>query len=117
LALLLVIVGIYGVIAYSISRRTHELGVRMALGAHPRDILRLVLGETARLTISGLAVGVILAILCARLAAAQLYGVIPTDPAGLAGVAVLLLMVAFVASYIPARRAMRVDPMVALRHE
>jgi predicted permease len=117
LALLLVIVGLYGVIAYSISRRTHELGVRMAMGAQPRDIFQLVLKETARLTISGLAIGLILAGLCARLAAAQFYGVSPTDPVALVGVAVLLLAVAFVAGYIPARRAMRVDPMVALRYE
>jgi predicted permease len=117
LALLLVIVGLYGVIAYSISRRTHELGVRIAMGAQPRDILQLVLKETARLTISGLATGLILAVLCARLAAAQFYGVSPTDPVALVGVAVLLLAVAFVAGYIPARRAMRVDPMVALRYE
>jgi putative ABC transport system permease protein len=117
LALLLVIVGLYGVISYSISRRTHELGVRMAMGAQPRDILRLVLRETARLTVSGLSVGLILASLCARLAATQFYGVSPTDPVALVGVAVLLLAVAFVAGYIPARRAMRVDPMAALRYE
>jgi len=117
LAILLVIVGLYGVIAYSISRRSHELGVRMAMGAQPRDILHLVLKETVRLTISGLAIGLLLAVLCARLAAAQFYGVSPTNPVALVGVAVLLLAVAFMAGYIPARRAMRVDPMVALRYE
>jgi predicted permease len=117
LALFLVIVGLYGVIAYSVTRRTHEIGVRMALGAQPRDVLGLVLHESAKLTLSGVGAGLILAPILTRSVASQFYGVSPIDPLAFGGIVLLLVTVAFGASYLPARRAARLDPMVALRYE
>ena len=117
LALVLSSIGIYGVISYIAAQRTHEIGIRIALGAQRRDVLKIVLGEAARLAVIGVALGLIAAAALTRLMNAILYGVSPTDPLTFAGVAVLLTLVALAACYIPARRAMRVDPIVALRCE
>ncbi|HUJ32921.1 MAG TPA: ABC transporter permease [Candidatus Acidoferrum sp.] len=117
IALVLAAAGIFGVISYSVGRRTHEIGIRITLGATPADVLRLILGESARLVLVGLAVGIPAALGLARLLSNLLFAIRPADPLTLAAVSLLLLAVATVAAYIPARRAMRVDPMVALRHE
>ena len=117
IALILAAVGIFGVISYSVSRRTHELGIRMALGAQPRSVLSLISGETLALTLMGIAVGVPCAVAAARLIRGLLFDVTLYDPVTLAVVPLVLVAVAALASYIPARRAMKVDPMVALRHE
>ena len=116
-ALALAAVGIYGLISYSASRRTHEIGVRMSLGATPRDILMLVLRQGMWLALAGSVTGVVGALLLSRLMTKLLYGVQPTDPATFGAVAIGLGVVALLASYIPARRAMRIDPMAALRYE
>jgi putative ABC transport system permease protein len=117
LALVLAAVGIYGVMAYSVSLRTHEIGLRMALGADARDVLRLVVGQGLRLTGIGIVLGMAGALGMTRLVQGQLLGVSPTDPATFAAVALLLGAVAVLASYLPARRAAHLDPLVALRHE
>jgi putative ABC transport system permease protein len=117
LALGLAAVGLYGVIAYSVSRRTNEIGIRMALGATPRHILRLILGGGMRLALIGSAIGVVLALALGRYLQSLLFDVRATDAATLIAVSVLLLLVAMAACYVPARRAMKVDPMVALRYE
>ena len=114
-ALLLALIGIYGVIAYSVTQRTQEMGIRRALGARSSDVLRLVVGRGMRLVLAGVAVGIAGAYGLTRLMKALLFGVSPADPATFAGIALLFLLVAFAASYIPARRAMRIDPMTALR--
>jgi predicted permease len=116
-ALALAVVGIYGVVAFSVARRTQEIGVRMALGAQRGDVLRLVVGEGARLALIGVAIGVAASFAVTRLISSLLFGVSATDPVTFAGLAALLSLAALAASYIPARRAMRVDPMVALRYE
>jgi len=117
IALLLAAIGIYGLISYSVSQRTYEIGIRMALGAQRRDVMRLVIGQGAKLAGIGIVVGITAALGLTRLMASLLYGVTPRDPATFAGVAILLLIVGLAACYIPTRRAMKLDPMVALRHE
>jgi predicted permease len=116
-ALLLSSIGIYGVISYLVGQQTREIGIRMALGAQRKDVLHLILGAGVKTTLLGVAIGIAAAIGLTRLMTGMLYGVSATDPLTFAGVAVLLVTVALLACYIPARRAMRVDPMVALRYE
>ena len=116
-ALALAAVGIYGVVAFSVTRRTQEIGIRMALGAQRSDVLRLVVGEGARLAVLGVAIGIAASAIITRLLSSLLFGVSATDPITFAGVAVLLSLVALIASYIPARRGMRLDPNTALRVE
>ena len=117
LAVVLAAVGIYGVMAYAVAQRTTEIGVRMALGAKTSDVFGLIVGDAVRLAAAGVVVGVGGAVLAARALAAQLFGVAPTDPLRLAGAAVALVGVVVVASVVPAWRAMRVDPIEALRAE
>ena len=116
-ALILAAVGIFGVISYSVGRRTHELGIRMALGAQPGSVLAMILRETLALTLIGIALGIPCAIGAARLIRRLLFNVTLYDPITLALVPVVLIAVAMLASYIPARRAMKVDPLTTLRHE
>jgi predicted permease len=117
MALFLGVIGLYGVIAYSVSQRTREIGIRMALGAQRRDLLKLVLNEGMLVVLIGVGVGIAASLALTRFLSGLLYGVTATDPLTFASVACLLALVAMAACYIPARRAMRVDPMVALRHE
>lgn len=117
LALILSCVGIYGVISYLVGQRTHEIGVRIALGAQRSDVLRLILGHGMKMALIGVAVGVAAGLALTRLMAKMLFGVSTHDPLTFSGVAVLLMLVAIAACYIPARRAMRTDPIVALRYE
>lgn len=128
LALFIAMIGVYGVISYSVAQRTHEIGIRVALGAGAKDVLQLILGQGARLALAGVAIGIAIALGLARVAAGvlygvqyeqppMLYGVRATDPVTISGVAILLAAVALLACWIPARRAMRVDPIAALRHE
>jgi putative ABC transport system permease protein len=117
LALALATVGVYGVVAYSVSQRTHEIGVRMAIGARPADVVRMMVGEGGRLAVAGVAVGSVIALAGARLIRGLLFEVSASDPLTFAAVAAGLFGVALLASYIPARRATHVDPMIALRGE
>src|SRR5436853_716499 len=117
MALLLGAIGLYGVIGYSVSQRTHEIGIRLALGGQGEDILRLILGQGAMLALIGVAIGVAAALGLSHFLSSLLYGVKPTDPLTFLGVTIVLVIVVLVASYIPARRAMRVDPVIALRYE
>jgi len=117
LGLALASLGIYGVISYSVTRQTQEIGIRMALGATQGRVLLGVLTRTLRLTLMGIALGIVASFVVARLIASLLFGTTPTDPATFAGMAALLCAVALIAGYLPARRASRIDPMVALRAE
>jgi putative ABC transport system permease protein len=116
-ALLLATAGVFGVIAYSVTRRTREIGVRVALGAHPRDILTMILGQGVRTILIGVAIGLAGSLVLTRTVKSLLFGVTATDPLTFAAVVLLLVAAALLACYIPARRATRVDPMVALRYE
>ena len=121
LALLLACVGLYGILSYAVARRTREIGIRMALGGQPQDILKMVLKETLLLVVTGVAIGVPASLFATRLAATvlseMLYGVKPTDSAAIAIATTLTFGVAVIAGFLPARRAARVDPLVALRYE
>lgn len=117
LAALLAALGLYGVLAYVVARRTREIGIRIALGGEPADILRLVVGQGGRLTVLGSTIGIVAALVAMRWVASLLYGVTAHDPLTYVGVVALLAIVSGAASYLPARRAMRIDPMVALRYE
>jgi len=117
IALTLASVGLYSVMAYSVTQRAHELGIRIAVGASPRDILRLVLGQGVRLTLMGAALGLVVSFLVTRALASLLFGVSTTDPLIFIAVPIVLALVAMLACYLPARRAMRVDPIIALRYE
>jgi putative ABC transport system permease protein len=117
LALLLAAVGIYGLMSYSVAQRRNEIGVRMALGAQPRQVLRLMLGSGIRLTTIGLLLGIAGGLVAGRMITSLLFQVRPTDASTFVAVSVVLGAVGLLASYVPARRATRVDPMVALRYE
>jgi putative ABC transport system permease protein len=117
IAFLLASVGIYGVISYDVTERTNEIGIRMALGALPGDVLRLVMGQGARLAACGIAAGLAGAFWLTRLMSTMLYGVEPNDAWTFAAISILLAAVALAASYLPSRRAMSLDPVAALRHQ
>ena len=117
LALLLAAVGLYGVLAYSVAQRTQEIGIRMALGAEPGAMVRMVTGHALKLTLLGVGIGLAGAFVVTRAMAAQLFEISPTDPPTFTVVCVLLMFSGIVAAWLPALRASRVDPMVALRYE
>ena len=117
LALTLAAIGVYGVMSLLVSERTQEVGVRLALGAHPSDVLKMLVAQATRLAVVGVSAGVALSLVVMPLLRAQLYAVEPRDPMTMAGVPAVLVAVALLAALIPARRAMRVDPVKALRYE
>jgi putative ABC transport system permease protein len=116
-ALILAAIGVYGVMSYSVVQRTHELGVRMALGAQQRHVLRMIVGQGLKLVLVGVAIGVMTAFAVTRVISNLLFGVTATDPLIFVMVPLLLVVIAMLASYFPARRALKVDPMIALRNE
>ena len=117
LALFLSVLGLYGILAQTVNQRTREIGIRMALGAQVDDVLRMVVGQGLKLALIGIAIGVTGALLLTRVLSSYLYGITPRDPMTFVAVSLLLAGVALVACYLPARRATKVDPMVALRCE
>jgi len=117
IALVLAAIGVYGVIAYSVVQRKHEIGVRMALGARKRHVLKLIVGHGLKLILIGVVIGLVAAFAATRVISNQLYGVTATDPTIFAFVSLLLVAVAVLASYLPARRALEIDPIIALRNE
>ncbi|HEV2615465.1 MAG TPA: ABC transporter permease [Candidatus Acidoferrales bacterium] len=116
-ALLLSVIGLYGLMAYSVVQRTSEIGIRLALGAQRADVMKMIVRDALKLVLSGIGLGIVGALALSRLLTRFLYGVLPNDPATFVGVSIILALVALAACYIPARRAMRVDPMIALRYE
>jgi putative ABC transport system permease protein len=117
MGMLLAVIGLYGVISYLVTQRTHEVGIRIALGAQSRDIFKLVVGHGLALTLIGFAIGLVGAFALSRLLNSLLFGVTATDPATYAVISLVLLTATFAACYLPARRATRVDPVIALRYE
>ena len=117
IALVLAAIGVYGVLSYSVEQRTQEIGVRMALGAGRRDVLKLVVVQGVKLALVGVVIGVVGSFFITPIIESQLVNVSPTDPSSFIGVSIFLTGIAFIASYVPARRAMAVDPLVALRAE
>jgi putative ABC transport system permease protein len=117
IALVLAIVGIYGVMSYSVTQRTHEIGIRMAIGARPRDVFAMILGHGMKLTLIGVVIGLALAFAATRLMGTMLFGVAPTDLTTFSVISVLLISVAALACYLPGRRATKVEPTISLRYE
>jgi ABC-type antimicrobial peptide transport system permease subunit len=117
LALLLACIGLYGIMSYGVTRRTQEIGIRMALGARPGNVLWLVMRETLLLVLIGVAIGLPAALAATQLIASMLFGLMPNDPVTISAATIFMIGVAAFAGYIPARRAARVDPMIALRYE
>ena len=117
IALVLAIVGIYGVMSYSVTQRTHEIGIRMAIGARPRDVFKMILGHGMKLALIGVVIGLVGAFLLTRLMATMLFGVQPTDATTFAGISLILITVALLACYLPGRRATKVEPTISLRYE
>src|SRR5262249_29320625 len=117
LALLVASVGLFGLMSYSVARRTNEIGIRMALGAQREDVLKLVMRESMILVAAGIAIGVVIALGASRLVATLLFGLAPTDMLSMAGALTIMAAVSALAGYLPARRASRVDPMIALHYE
>ena len=117
IALVLAIVGIYGVMSYSVTQRTHEIGIRMAVGARPRDVFAMIIGHGMKLALIGVGIGLIGAFALTRLMASMLFGVEPTDAMTYGSIAALLIGVTLLACYLPGRRATKVEPTISLRYE